>query len=109
MRNLFKLVSHPTPDMTEELATMISKYNKKCTREDIVNDFNLRLNKEIYNNAKLGVNHLTVADIPEEVIPHLKEISSSLKEKKFSVGTITDPYPILAIKWNNPVKVSKEK
>lgn len=108
MKNLFKLVNHPAPEMTEELATMISKYNKKCTREDIVNDFKLRLNKNIYGNAKLGINHLTITEIPDEVIPYLKEISTSLKEKNFSVGVITDPYPILAIKWNNKIK-TKEK
>lgn len=97
IKNLF---SSTVPNMTEESAAMISKYNKICTRKDIVDKFNSELNTQIYNRAKFGGNTLTITDIPQEVIPHIQNIVKELQDKKFKVALITDPYTVIAIKWN---------
>lgn len=86
------------PQMTEESAAMMAKYNRACSREDIVKSFHNKLNTEIYNNSKLGIDHMTITNIPSEVsIPNL---TKELEGRGFKVGTITSPYNVIAIKWN---------
>ena len=64
-----------------------------------VDSFIKNLNREIYGSAKSHNNHLTITNIPDEMVPHLDEISAYLIDKNFQVGIITEPYPVILIKW----------
>lgn len=101
-----KRFSHSIPDMTEELATMTAKYRKNCTRKDIEQDFIKNLNKRIYEAAKYGETHITISDIPLEVLPNINNLVETLRNKNFYVGIIVEPYPVLAIKWDIPISSS---
>lgn len=103
MKQLFKLFHPETPIMDEETATMLQKYDKKCTREDVVAKFVNQLNKDIYGAAKFGNDHIIVTHIPTEALLNLKQIVASLQEKHFQVGYLIEPCPVLAIKWDIPV------
>lgn len=103
INNVVKRFKRQTPEMTEELATMMSKYRKHCTRNDIEQEFIRDLNKRIYDTARYGENHITISNIPTEVIPHLNKLVETLRSKKFHVGVVVEPYPVLAIKWDIPV------
>ena len=103
INNVIKKFKHSTPDMTEELATMMTKYRKQCTRKDIEQEFVENLNKRIYDAARYGETCITISYIPTEVIPHINTLVETLRNKKFHVGVIVEPYPVLAIKWDIPV------
>lgn len=64
-----------------------------------VDTFIKNINRGIYDSSRIHSDHLTITNIPDEMVPHLNEVSNYLIEKGFEVGIITEPYPVILIKW----------